>query len=43
METTNRTYDRNKLYEEVWKEPMTTVSKRYNIIVLILGIRSISF
>ncbi len=29
MET--RTYEREKLYKEVWAEPMTTVSKRYGI------------
>ncbi|HBW35957.1 hypothetical protein [Desulfosporosinus sp. BICA1-9] len=29
MET--RTYEREKLYKEVWVEPMTTVAKRYGI------------
>lgn len=29
MET--RTYEREKLYHEVWAEPMTTVAKRYGI------------
>lgn len=27
----NMGYDRNKLYEEVWKEPMVIVAKRYSI------------
>lgn len=25
------TYDRNKLYEEVWHEPVSTVAKRYGV------------
>jgi hypothetical protein len=29
MET--RTYEREKLYREIWAEPMTTVAKRYGI------------
>lgn len=29
MET--RTYEREKLHQEVWAEPMTTVAKRYGI------------
>lgn len=26
-----RTFEREKLYNEVWAEPMTTVTKRYEI------------
>lgn len=31
MEFKTRVYDREKLYKEVWKEPMIIVSKRYGI------------
>jgi hypothetical protein len=26
-----RQYDRNKLYEEVWSEPMHKLTKKYNL------------
>ena len=28
---TNNSYERDKLYEEVWSEPVTTVAKRYGV------------